>query len=306
MKSLAGYHAALPTPLTPDGSMVADDALGQLVRRNLESGLTGLYVGGSTSEAFLLSEEERLRVLALAAEAAGGAGVLIAHVGDINPQVSLRLAREARRLGYHAVSAVPPFYFGYRFDEIEAHYRALAGATDLPFLIYNFPALSGVRFRPEQLALLLAIENVVGLKNTCADHHALERLRRLAPETMIFNGFDETLLAGLSLGADGGIGSTYNLHAGRVLALAQAHAAGDMDTARDLQGRINALIDVLLVHGVFPSLKYLLELSGIPMGPCRAPFLPLSASAKTELEHAMDIHLSNGDTMGQQRRAGGE
>jgi N-acetylneuraminate lyase len=291
MIDLSGYYAALLTPFTADGAGISTDVLGQLVRRNIDSGLTGLYVGGSTGEAFLMSPDERKQVFAAAAEAAAGDCVLIAHVGDVNPAVSGELARYVETLGYDAASAVPPFYYGYGFAELRAHYTWLAGQTGLPFLIYNFPALSGVRLKPRELAELMDLPNVVGVKNTCADHYAFEQLRRMAPGKTLLNGFDETLLAGLSLGADGAIGSTFNVQGDKVVRLARAFGAGDMAAARAVQAEMNGLIDVVVAHGVFPSLKYLLELGGLPMGACRAPFLPLSEVARTALDRAAESFL---------------
>lgn len=294
MKRFSGYYAALLTPFSKDDS-IAEDALGRLVRRNLECGLTGLYVGGSTGESFLQSPEERARVLAVVAEAGGGDGTLVAHVGDTNPAVSFRLAREAERLGYDAVSAVPPFYYGYSGQELREHYRRLAGATELPFLIYNFPALSGVRFSADELADILELPNVVGVKNTCADFHGFERLRRRCPDKTLLHGFDETLLAGLALGADGAIGSTYNVQGKTALALGAAASAGETGRAQTLQYEMNALIDVLLAHGVLRSLKYMLTALDLPMGDCRPPFSPLDAAARASLDRAVDTYLRGSD-----------
>jgi N-acetylneuraminate lyase len=288
MTDLSGYYAALLTPFTPDGGAIATDVLGQLVRRNIESGLTGLYVGGSTGEAFLMTTAERKQVFAAAAEAAAGDCVLIAHVGDVNPAVSGELAAFAETLGYDAVSAVPPFYYGYGFAELRAHYAWLAGRTGLPFLVYNFTALSGVRLKPAELMELMELPNVVGVKNTCADHYAFEQLRRMATGKTLLNGFDETLLAGLSLGADGAIGSTFNVQGDKVLRLAQAFKGGDMVAARAVQAEMNGLIDVVVAYGVLASLKYLLELDGLKMGACRPPFQPLGEAARAALERVAD------------------
>lgn len=291
MTDLAGFHAALPTPFTADGR-IAERVLGDLVRHNIRAGMHGLYVGGSTGEAFLMSKEERARSFAVAAEAAAGDCVLIAHVGDLNPAVSRDLAREAARLGYDSISAVPPFYYGYAFAELKAHYALLASATDLPFLIYNFPALTGVTMSAQQIAELLELPNVAGVKNTSADYYALEQMRRLAPKKVLLNGFDESLLAGLSMGADGGIGSTYNLHPEKVLRVAEHFRAGDMAAAAATQADINGLVDVLVTHGVLRSIKYLLELQGFAAGACRAPFAPLTAEAREALERAANTFLA--------------
>ncbi len=288
MQRLSGFHAALPTPFTDDGARVAEDVLARLVEHNFAQGLNGLYVGGSTGECYLLSNEERARVFAVVAEAAQGKGALIAQVGDLDPNVSLHLAREAERLGFDAVSAVPPFYFSYRHAEIRAHYERLVAATGLPFLIYNFPALTSVRMRAEDLVDLLSLPNVVGVKNTCGDTYAFERLRRLAPDALLFAGYDESLLPGLALGADGGIGSTYNVQAGRALAMGQAVAAGRMDEARRLQSEMNVLIDVFVRHGVFQCLKHFLTCLGLPMGDCRPPFQPLDRAGRDAVEDLID------------------
>lgn len=291
-KPLSGFHAALPTPFADGGARLDEPALGELVEHVLASGADGLYVGGSTAEAFLMDAAERRRVLEVCAEAAAGRTVLIAHVGDIDPRLSGALIDTAVRAGFDAVSAVPPFYYGFSFEEIRAHYERLASASDLPFLVYHFPTLSGVRFDTEQLVTLLALPNVVGVKNTCGDHHALERLRAAVPEKTLLNGFDETLLSGLALGADGGIGSTYNVQMRRVQALAAALARGAMDEARRLQAEMNGLIDAMIAHGVLPSLKYLLNRQGLVLGECRAPFAPLDAAARRALDAAAERYLS--------------
>lgn len=284
MSLTKGLYAALPTPFSENGERVNADALGRLVDRAVEEGLDGLYVTGSTGEVFLMSQEERLTVLETVAEAAAGRCAIVAHVGDLNPDVCLRLAGAAARLGYDAFSAVPPFYYPFGFSEICAHYRRLAAAADMPFLVYNFPALSSVEMSPAELAELLDLPNVVGIKNTCADYYAFERLRRLRPEALLFNGFDETLLAGLGLGADGGIGSTYNLMGSHFVDMVAAHRSGAAERAASIQAEVNMVIDVMVEHGTFQSLKFLLTLEGIAMGPCRAPFCALDRKAMHALE----------------------
>lgn len=288
MDNLRGYFAALPTPFTSDGQKIAEGALGDLVQININAGLNGLYVGGSTGEAFLMSVAERDLVLRSVADAADGKTLLMAHVGDPNPAVSAQLAKVAEKAGYDVVSAVPPFYYSYNFAEITEHYRWLASQTDLPFVIYNFPALSGVKWSAADLAHLLKLPNVVGVKNTCADLYAFEQLRRSSPDSILLYGFDETLLSGLGLGADGGIGSTYNVQAARILAMANAYAEGRVDDARKLQAEANALIDVMVSAGVLPSLKYMLAQQGIAMGTCRPPFGALSKDKKQLLDAALE------------------
>lgn len=291
MSDLDGLYAALPTPFNKDGSEIARDALHALVARNFDAGLNGLYVGGSTGEAFLMSVGEREILLKATAEAANRRGTLIAHVGDLNPEVSARLARFAANLGYHAISAVPPFFYRYNIDEVVSHYSWLSAQTDLPFLIYNFPNLSDVHWSVDDLMRILDIPQVVGVKNTCGDLYAFEMLRRKAPEKVLLHGFDETLLAGLALGADGGIGSTYNVQPERILSLVNAYKAGRIEEARTIQREANELIEQIIDVGVLPALKHLLTRLGIPMGTCRRPFKPLSPSNRDKLDAAAETYL---------------
>lgn len=279
----AGFYSAILTPFSADGQAVDHDALAHLVAYNMAQGVKGIYAGGSTAEAFMMSDDERIATFETVSGVANGA-TLIAHVGAISLMAAQRMAREAARLGFDAISAIPPFYFRFSFDEICGYYEELAKTVDLPFVIYNFPALSGVKFSRDQLAKLLALPNVVGIKHTDSDTYAIERLRADFPDLLVFNGYDETMLAGLAMGASGGVGTTYNIQGYKFVALKQHFDGNRLEEARALQHDINALIDETLQWGVFRSVKYLLELKGLAMGPCRPPFAPLAEEGKKQLE----------------------
>ena len=122
--NLRGVMAALLTPF--DGQQKLDkESLRRLVRFNLSQGIDGLYVGGSTGEAFVQSGAERQQVLEIVAEEAKGKMTLIAHVGCVSTLESQQLAEAAHSYGYDAVSAVTPFYYPFSFEEHCAHYQAI-------------------------------------------------------------------------------------------------------------------------------------------------------------------------------------
>lgn len=134
--------------LTPfDQQQALDKAsLRRLVQFNIQQGIDGLYVGGSTGEAFVQSLSEREQVLEIVAEEAKGKIKLIAHVGCVSTAESQQLAASAKRYGFDAVSAVTPFYYPFSFEEHCDHYRAIIDSADgLPMVVYNIPALSGVK-----------------------------------------------------------------------------------------------------------------------------------------------------------------
>lgn len=276
------FHGVFPALLTPfDASGAVNyDALRRLVRFNLEKGVSGFYVCGSTSEAFLLTHEERKKVLeTVCAEAAGKAAV-IAHVGCIGQDLALDLARHAKETGADAISSVPPFYYGFSFEEIKRYYFALAEV--MPVFIYNFSA-AGVKLTTQQFMEFLSDPRFLGVKHTSSDFFMLERLKSFRSDAVIFNGYDEMFLSGLAAGADGGIGSTYNFMAEKYIAIEKAFRAGDLAAAQAEQKRANAVISVLLQGGIMAGCKALCRHLGIDLGECRKPFSPLTPEQEKAL-----------------------
>ena len=125
------------TPFTADERIDAG-AMQKLMDWNMAQGVEGFFIGGSSAECFLLSHSERLEVFEAAAELADEV-FLTAHVGAIATGEAEDFARRAGALGYDAVAATPPFYYGFGSEAIYAYYADIAQAAGMPVLIYNFP-----------------------------------------------------------------------------------------------------------------------------------------------------------------------
>ncbi len=282
---LRGVMPALLTPF--DAQQNIDRAsLRRLVRFNIKQGVDGVYVGGSTGEAFVQSLSEREEVLEIVAEEAKGKITLIAHVGCISTAESQQLAAAAKRYGFDAVSAVTPFYYPFSFEEHCDHYRAIIDSADgIPMVVYNIPALSGVKLTLEQINQLVTLPGVGALKQTSGDLYQMEQIRRAHPELVLYNGYDEIFASGLLAGADGGIGSTYNIMAWRYLGIVQALKEGDTAKAQQLQHECNKVIDLLVKVGVFRGLKTVLHYMDVLSVPlCRKPFAPVEDKFQAELK----------------------
>ncbi|MGF1680116.1 N-acetylneuraminate lyase [Photobacterium minamisatsumaniensis] len=289
--NFSGLYAATLTPFNHDESINTAD-LQSLIKFNCASGLDGLYVGGSTAEAFLCSTEERIETLALTAEAATENVKLIAHVGDISTRKSETLARAASAMPYDAISAVTPFYYPVAFTELKKHYSDVIQAAGKPMIVYNFPAFAGMNLSGEQISELLNIEGVVALKQTSANLYQMEQVTRQNPDKTVFNGFDEILASGLVAGANGGIGSTYNVQAERIIAIQSAIQSNDASRATALQREANIVIDTLVEAGVIPGLKYVLQQKGIIANAhCRRPLNTVSETNKAKLNQLIEAGL---------------
>lgn len=287
-KELAGIYAALMTGLSDSGEFDANRQK-HLNEYVLRQGLTGLYVGGSSGESGLLGADELLAQQEVVAASAKGTGTrLIAHVGMPSVRDSVRLAKQAEKLGYHGLSALPPHSYPFSDDEIEAYYRDLAAATPLPLIVYEVPIRTGRPIPLPVLERILGLPNVAGIKFTSTDLFKFSMLRRRCPDKTYFFGFDEIYLAGGVLGADGGIGTTYNILGRLYVALDQAIRAGDLARAQELQDVSQIFVEALLETGVLPGMKAALRVIGVECGPTRAPMNLRIDGAEAHMRAVLD------------------
>lgn len=270
-RPLAGMYAALMTGLADDGSF-SPERQRRLDEYVLRQGLSGLYVGGSSGESGLLGVDELLEQQVVVAADAPDT-TLIAHVGAPSVRDSVRLAQNAARLGYAGLSALPPHSYPFSDAEILAYYNDLQAATDLPLIVYEVPVRTGRPIGLETLVAIMDLPNVAGIKFTSTDMFKLSMLRRRCPDSTIFFGFDEIYLSGAVLGADGGIGTTYNLLGRLYAALDLAIRAGNLAEAQRLQDISAVFVEALLETGVLPGMKACFRAMGIEVGQTRAPML---------------------------------
>ena len=290
MKDLRGIYPALPTPMSGDGA-VNYAALKNLVDFVIGQGVDGVYIGGSTAESFLLTEDERKKIAETVLAHAAGRVKAIVHTGAGGTDAALRLSKHAKANGADAISSVPPIYFKYTTDEVIAYYLELIEASDMPLVVYNIPAFTGINMTQGPIAELFKHPRVVALKHTNTNMYELERVLAHNPSLIALNGYDEAFLSGLSMGASGMIGSTVNFMARKFIALRDAFQAGRNEEAFRLQREANEIIETLVEVGVFNAVKYALTLRGIDCGNCRGPFKPLTDEGKARVKAVLEKHL---------------
>ena len=290
---LTGVVPASVTPFRPDES-VDTQALIRLMEWNMTQGADTFFIGGSSAECFLLSPSERMQIFEAAAQLSDRA-YLVAHVGAISVKEAEEYARGAVSLGFDAIAATPPFYYGFGAQEISDYYEAIAQAAGKPVMIYNFPGNTGKPFDLDNPVTrrLFQSEYIFGVKHTNQVVYQLERIKNLNPSLTVMNGFDETMVAGLALGADGSIGSTFNFmypHYRRIYDLFLAHRH---EEALALQIKANNIMHALCEVGLIPAIKYVLGTMGIDAGIPRRPFRELTQAQKDMLQAVLDENLEN-------------
>ncbi len=285
--------AAPHTPMHQDGSLDLD-RIPDLAAHLARTGVTGVFVAGTTGECHSLTFDERRRLAARWCEVGKGCGLkVIVHAGGNCLADARLLAAHAARCGADAVSAMAPFFFKPRSaEQLVAFCAEVArSAAETPFYFYHIPELTGVVLPMVRFLELSgpAIPSLAGIKYTSQDLIDYQDCVRFGGGALdILFGTDEALLAGLSLGARGAVGSTYNFAAPLYRRLVDAFETGDLDAAREEQARSVLLIQTIARYGYTAAAKSVMAMIGIDCGPARMPLESLSADARARLKSDLE------------------
>lgn len=284
IEKFQGIFVALNT-IYDENDEVNIEEIKKLIRVYESKGVKGAYVCGSTGEGFLLSTEERMKVAEAVKEAASDDFTIIVHVGCAGTKESAKLAKHCEKIGVDAISAVPSVYYRLSPASVEKHWNGIIDATDLPFIIYNIPQLTGFNLPLDLFERMAKNPKVIGIKNSEEPVFNMERYRTIAGDDfVIFNGSDEQYLGGRLMGANAGIGGTYGTMPELFVALDNLINQGRIEEAKKLQFKINDIIfDLLSLPSLYGAAKQVISIRfGVNAGQPRSPFLPVEYSDKVQ------------------------
>ncbi len=277
-----GIYPALVSHFKNDGTILKDSIRANM-DRNYAQGAGGFYICGSTGEGPVITKEMRMEIAETVMEHNNGRGIIINHIGAAATKDAFELARHAKEIGCDAVSSVVPnFYFKHNDDEIIDFYKRVAEESQLPVVAYvqNLLTTDSVNL----MSRLIDVDGVIGCKFTLTDFYSMRRIKELnGGDINVINGPDEMLICGLSMGADAGIGSTYNLMCAEYVKLRNAFLNGDIEEARKTQYKVNKVTEILIKYNVARAVKYILSLDGIEAGDMAYPMSPLTDAQKESL-----------------------
>ncbi len=281
---LRGAFIPAASPFDPVSGDLDVVGLRANVRRWCETGIRGIVVGGSTGEALLLDDGERLAALDATAEVLRNGQLLIAGTGGESRRRTMQLTRDAAAHGAHAVLVQPPsFYKGAMTPEVLAdHYRAVADASPVPVIVYQVPLrLSTLDFPTGLVAELSRHPNIVGIKDSRGNLDLVgELVTQTADGFQVLVGSGAHLYASLEIGAVGGILGLANLAPADCAGICAACQRGDAAEAGRIQKRVGPVhVTVIGKLGV-PGVKAALDLLGYRGGDPRPPLRPLSESGR--------------------------
>jgi N-acetylneuraminate lyase len=270
LKNIKGVIPALVTCFDENGEY--DEGRQRKVTSYLIGrGVNALYLTGSTGEGFLLTPEERKRVVGNVIDETSGRVPIVVHVGAIGTKISVDLAKHAEKAGADAISSVPPIYWKFNEDQMFNYYRDISDSVTIPMVVYNIALAGAVGFN--FVKRLASIKGVQGIKYTLTSQFEMMRIKEeIGRDFVVYSGADEMAMAGLCFGADGIIGSFYNMIPEPFIDIYNAIQAGNLKTAVEKQRVANAIIMYALDRGFQICLKAGMRWMGVDAGWCREPF----------------------------------
>jgi len=270
--NLRGIFPPIPTPFSDDE--VDLPGLRTNVRRWMQTALHGIVVLGSNGEAPLLTEDESDRVIGTARDDVPPDRLLIAGTARESTRDTVAATRRAANLGADAVLVRTPGFYKSRMtpEALIRHFTAVADASPVPVILYNFPALTGVTLATATVMRLAEHPNIGGIKESSGDIAQIGDLASQAPAGFsVVVGSAQTLFASLAVGAVGGVVALGAIAPELTVRLYQLTIAGRHDEAIALQRRVAPIArSITGVYGV-PGLKLALDLAGYIGGDPRPP-----------------------------------
>jgi 4-hydroxy-tetrahydrodipicolinate synthase len=198
-----GVTTALITPFK--GGEIDFSSMKSLLRYQIDGGIQGFVVCGTTGEASTMSLEEKTKLLDFVLKEVSGQVPVIVGSGTFNTQECIALAQAFEKLKPDGLLVVTPYYNKPPQRGLVKHYTAIAQATDLPIIVYNVPGRTSLKMEPETVAEIAEInDNVVGVKEAAGDIEVIKKLKKLcAKDFMILSGDDGTFTEAMAFGAQG-------------------------------------------------------------------------------------------------------
>ncbi len=291
-RDLGRMLTAMVTPF--DTELRVDHArAAELARKLVAEGSDGLVVSGTTGESPTLSEDEKVALFRTIVAAVGERATVVAGTGSYDTAATVALSRRAAEAGVHGLLVISPYYNKPNQAGLLAHFTAVAGATELPVILYNHPGRTGVTIEADTMARLAEVPNIVGVKDSSGSLDLVTAYRiATPPDFLIWSGDDPLTLPYLAVGGRGVISVTAHVAGRELKAMLDAWDRGDVAEARRLHEATYALSKALFCAPSPSPTKYALARLGFPVGGVRLPLVACDEAACSLVDRVLDARAT--------------
>ncbi|MCK5831315.1 MAG: 4-hydroxy-tetrahydrodipicolinate synthase [Methylococcales bacterium] len=284
---IQGSIVALVTPMDNQGA-VDRESLEKLVDYHIQQGTDAIVAMGTTGESATLDEDEHCNVIKWVVEYVAGRIPVIAGTGANSTTEAIFLTQRAKDVGADACLLVTPYYNKPTQEGLFLHYQAVAGAVDIPQILYNVPGRTACDMLPETIAKLSFIDNIVGVKDATGELDRLKTIRSLCGDDFaIYSGDDATSCEFCLLGGNGSITVTGNVAPKSVHEMIDAAMSGNRDAAISIDKKLVGLHEKLFIQSSPIPVKWAVSELGLMGDGIRLPLTWLTDDCFEAVRNAM-------------------
>ena len=297
MPEIGRLITAMVTPFDEKGAVDFEQAK-RLAHALLDSGSDGVVLSGTTGESPTLTTDEKMRLFSEVKQSVGDKGAIIAGTGTYSTAESIELSQEAEKQGVDGLLLVVPYYNKPPQEGIYQHFKAIAGKTNLPCIVYNIMGRTGVNMTDETTIRLSQIDNIIGTKEASGDMNQIARIIGGAgPDFKVGSGDDNQTFLMMSIGGYGVISVVSHLVGKQIKHMMGLLLEGDVEGAASEHRRLLPIFLGMFTESNPIPVKYAVNQVGLNVGNPRLPMVPPSEKAKAEVnkllqDYEIDLPVS--------------
>ena len=285
-----GSGVAIVTPFNQDMSVNFTE-LGKLIDWQIEQGTDCIVICGTTGECSTLTDDEQIECFRYTVERAAGRVPVVAGCGSNDTPHGVKLSLAAQKVGADGLLHVTPYYNKTSQRGLVLHFTAMADAVDLPVILYNVPARTGMNITPATYFELSKHPNIIGTKEANGDIASVARTIGMCGDDLLFySGNDDFIVPLMSVGGVGVISVLANIMPKETHDMTQKFLNGDVAGAGKLQTGLMGLIDAMFCDINPTPVKEALNQMGWNAGPCRPPLIEMDAAGREQVRSQLKKH----------------
>lgn len=293
MATLRGAFTALVTPMHEDGS-IDYEGYRELIRFQIKNGISGLVPLGTTGETPTLEEDEEDKLIEIAVSEAKACTdrkvPIILGAGSNCTKDAVRYVQRAKDMGADYALVVTPYYNKPSEEGIYRHFEAVS-KVGIPIIVYNIAGRTGKNIPTSLLERIVTLPNIAGVKEASGDINqmmeVIAKIKAKNPDFSVLSGDDGLTLALAAAGGDGVISVVSNIAPALMTELTLAALDGNMEKARAIHYRLLPFFRAAFIDGNPSSIKYAMNVKGLPAGSLRLPLVEVHDKAKEIIKNAL-------------------
>jgi len=292
MTEIKGIIAAMQTAMEENGD-INEQELRRQIDRQINAGVDAVFCLGTNGEFYIMSMEEKIRVMEIFVDQVKGRVPVYAGTGCISTKETIALSKKAEEIGVDVLSVITPYFAAISQEELYQHFGAVAQSVGLPVVMYNIPARTGAALTPSTVGRLAKdFPNIAGVKDSSGNFNNILQYIQTTEgmDFSVLSGNDALILWTLLAGGQGGITAIANILPTVMVSIYQYYLKGDMENAKKAQNSIAMIRDCFKYGNPNSVVKCATNLIGQPVGPCRKPFGILSQEAVRGIQETIDTY----------------